>query len=143
MREDSGNLPVDPRLVPGQPPPSTINGPGPERIITGEAVHPAAAPEADKKAPEQKDALRDIVETIVFVVVLVLLLKAFMAEAFVIPTGSMAPTLLGYHRVIKCPECGFRFPVNMSKQFDSQESTPQRILGCECPNCGLRIDSSN
>jgi signal peptidase I len=143
MREDSGKIPVDPRLAPGQPPPSAVNGPASERIATGEPLHPAAAAEADKKVPEQKDAFREIVETVVFVVVLVLLLKAFMAEAFVIPTGSMAPTLLGYHREIKCPECGFRFPVNMSKQYDAQETQRERITGCECPNCRLFIDGNN
>jgi signal peptidase I len=89
--------------------------------------------------PEQKDAFRETVETVVFVVVLVLLLKAFMAEAFVIPTGSMATTLLGYHRTIECPECGFRFPLNTSRQVEDN----QPITGCRCPNCNLHIDANN
>ena len=66
-----------------------------------------------------------------------------MAEAFVIPTGSMATTLLGYHHDVICPECGFRFPLNMSKQFDEQEANRERITGCTCPNCQLHIDASN
>src|SRR5437773_1301014 len=47
-----------------------------------------------EKPPEVKDSFREIIETIVFVVVLVLMLKTYLAEAFVIPTGSMATTLL-------------------------------------------------
>ena len=58
-----------------------------------------------------KDSFREIVETVVFVIVLVLLLKTFVAEAFVIPTGSMAETLLGYQRWVTCSKCGhlYRF----------------------------------
>jgi signal peptidase I len=75
----------------------------------------------------------------VFVVVLVLLLKAFVAEAFVIPTGSMATTLLGYHKQVTCPECGYTFPVNCSAEADPQQTEPQPVTGCRCPNCRLHI----
>src|SRR5205085_5198115 len=79
---------------------------------------------------------RDVVETVVFVVVLVLLLKSFAAEAFVIPTGSMAETLLGYNKDVKCPSCGITFPVNCSNEVDPQEESRPRITnGCTCPNC--------
>ena len=141
---NSGNNPNDPRFAPGQPPN------GPVRIATSPiaagapAGRTASAPATDKdKKPEQKDAFREIVETVVFVVVLVLLLKAFLAEAFVIPTGSMATTLLGYHREITCPQCGFRFPLNMSKWLDAQDPDRERITGCTCPNCFLHIDEQN
>lgn len=87
--------------------------------------------------PAQTSSGREVVETIVFVVVLVLLLKSFVAEAFVIPTGSMATTLLGYHEDVTCPQCGYRFPVNCSKQV---EDKAQPIIGCTCPNCRYPID---
>jgi len=80
-----------------------------------------------------------VVETIVFVVVLVLLLRSFLAEAFVIPTGSMATTLLGYHREVTCPQCGYHFPVNASKEADADEPVHQELTGCKCPNCRLHI----
>jgi hypothetical protein len=101
----------------------------------------APAPEAAAKgrpAPEA-DSLREVVETIVFVIVLVLTLKTFVAEAFVIPTGSMATTLLGYHRNVTCPECGYTFPVNVSQEADPQNGVPERITGCTCPNCRKHI----
>jgi signal peptidase I len=79
---------------------------------------------------------REIVETVVFVVVLVLLLKTFAAEAFVIPTGSMAETLLGYNKKVTCPSCGYTFPVNCSNEVDPQDDSRPRITnGCTCPNC--------
>ncbi len=79
---------------------------------------------------------REVVETVVFVVVLVLLLKSFAAEAFVIPTGSMAETLYGYQKEVDCPSCGITFPVNCSNEVDPQEGNPKvPVNGCTCPNC--------
>jgi signal peptidase I len=82
-----------------------------------------------------KDAVREVVETVVFVVVLVLLLKTFVAEAFVIPTGSMAETLLGYQKWVECPQCHEVFPVNCSAEVDPQDGRPVPVTGCRCPNC--------
>ena len=85
---------------------------------------------------EIKDNFRETIETIVFVVVLVLMLKTFLAEAFVIPTGSMATTLYGYHKDIACEKCGFEFPVNVSPYVEPGEGRgPQPILAARCPNC--------
>ena len=91
------------------------------------------------------DSAREIVETVVFVVVLVLLLKSFAAEAFVIPTGSMAETLLGFHKDIQCPQCGHDFPVNCSDEVDPTDGSPpfreeNRVYRCICPNCRQAIE---
>lgn len=104
----------------------------PERHVDARAVVQAHA--------QPTDTFREIVETVVFVVVLVLLLKSFVAEAFVIPTGSMAQTLWGYQKVIYCPECGYTFPVNCSSEVDPQDNQPHAVRGCTCPNCRYHID---
>src|SRR5438067_9195708 len=84
--------------------------------------------------------LREVAETVVFVVVLVLLLKTFVAEAFVIPTGSMATTLWGDQKEVTCPECDFNFPVNCSTEHDEErKSDNNKVIGCICPNCRYRI----
>jgi signal peptidase I len=101
------------------------------------AIGKAAAKSADDAT--QPDGVREIVETVVFVVVLVLMLKSFAAEAFVIPTGSMAETLLGYQKMTVCPKCGYRFPVNCSQEADPTDPPPVRVRGCTCPNCRERI----
>jgi signal peptidase I len=88
----------------------------------------------------QADSIREVVETVVFVVVLVLLLKSFAAEAFVIPTGSMAETLWGYQRVVVCPKCGYQFPVNCSQEVDPQDNHHAQLTGCTCPNCRYHVD---
>jgi signal peptidase I len=105
---------------------------------------PAQAKALSKKAAaasETKDSVREIIETVVFVVVLVLLLKSFVAEAFVIPTGSMAETLYGYQKIVKCPKCDFEFPVNCSSEVDPQQgSGPAEVVGGICPNCRFHVD---
>jgi signal peptidase I len=81
------------------------------------------------------DSTREVFETVVFVVVLVLLLKSFAAEAFVIPTGSMADTLYGYQKQVTCEKCGYEFPVNFSSVVDPQDGRPQVVESATCPNC--------
>jgi signal peptidase I len=81
------------------------------------------------------ESFREVVEMIVFVVVLVLMLKSFVAEAFVIPTGSMAETLWGYQKEVTCPQCGHEFPVNAASQVEEARFVNQ----CTCPNCRLQI----
>lgn len=82
---------------------------------------------------------REVVETVVFVVVLVLLLKSFAAEAFVIPTGSMAESEYGYHKDVVCPACSIEFPVNCSSEADPQDGPRVTVSDCKCPNCRKEI----
>jgi signal peptidase I len=89
----------------------------------------------------QSDSTREVIETVVFVVVLVLLLKSFTAEAFVIPTGSMAETLWGYQKLVKCPQCELEFPVNCANEVDPSDGSPPTWMGgCTCPNCRQHIE---
>ena len=104
--------------------------PGPSE---SDRMSSAAKPTPAKKPP--KDSLRELVETIVFVVVLVLILKLFVVEAFVIPTGSMAETLMGYHKTVQCEQCGHKFPVNSSEEVEGRKGVRIPVVGYHCPNC--------
>jgi len=89
-----------------------------------------------KKPAPKRDSFRELCETIVFVVVLVLMLKLFVVEAFVIPTGSMAETLYGFHKATECEQCGYIFDVNASCEVEaSQGRTRVPVSGYCCPNC--------
>lgn len=100
------------------------------------APPPKQAKEKEKKKESGRDSLREGIETLVFVVCMVLMLKLFVVEAFVIPTGSMAETLYGYQKIVTCPECGHVFPVNASREAEPQPgSPPVPITGYCCPNC--------
>src|SRR5207244_109013 len=121
-------------IAAGAPPASANNSLGNGPVRTSPRALRKTKPASQQ--PENKDSLREVVETVVFVVVLVLMLKTFVAEAFVIPTGSMAETLYGYQRMVVCDQCDYKFPVNCSSEVDPQRGNArQEVTGCFCPNC--------
>lgn len=71
--------------------------------------------------------IRQAFEFFVCLSVAVILFKAFLIEGYVITTGSMAPTLLGYHKQIVCPSCQVEFAVGVSNGKAPPHAT--------CPNC--------
>src|SRR5215813_12932304 len=80
-------------------------------------------PEGEKKASKPapvswERTLRETVESVAIAFILAFLFRTFEAEAFVIPTGSMAPTLQGRHKDIDCPKCGYRYRVSASREVD-------------------------
>jgi signal peptidase I len=70
--------------------------------------------------------IRETIESIVIAFVLAFLFRTFEAEAFVIPTGSMAPTLQGMHKDVDCPECGYRYQASAS--IEAPDERQQREL---------------
>jgi signal peptidase I len=81
-------------------------------------------------------AFRETVESIVIAFVLAFLFRTFEAEAFVIPTGSMAPTLMGRHKDVDCPKCGYRYQVSASEEApDNPNQQPSGCLAGMCPMC--------
>ena len=79
-------------------------------------------------------AQRETVEAFVVAFILALLFRAFLAEAFVIPTGSMAPTLMGAHKDVSCSQCGTSFQCGASRERNGTESSLVVVAGV-CPNC--------
>lgn len=77
---------------------------------------------------------RDTIEGLLSALALVLIIRHFAFEVFKIPTGSMAPTLLGQHRDVVCPNCGYGYIVDGGGNGIS----PQ---GARCPNCWYRLDA--
>jgi signal peptidase I len=106
-----------------------------EKYKTATATSPEQA--RQDHPPREVDPVREIIETVVFVIVLVLMLKTFVAEAFVIPTGSMAETLYGYQKLVTCKKCKYVFPVNCSYEVDGEQRG--YVNGCTCPNCRQQL----
>jgi signal peptidase I len=87
---------------------------------------------------------RETVESIVVAFTLALLFRAFEAEAFVIPTGSMAPTLMGRHKDLACESCGRPFTVGASSEEDDQsQSFREELAAREAEAARLARDASN
>jgi signal peptidase I len=78
--------------------------------------------------------LRQTVEFLVALSLCIMTFRTFAAEAYIVPTGSMAPTLLGLHKELRCSNCGFRFVLGM----DEAGRTGRAV----CPNCGQNENSS-
>lgn len=72
--------------------------------------------------------LRENLESIAIAIILALLIRQIVLEAFKIPTGSMAPTLLGIHKEVQCPNCDWTFNVG-EREVKNMEGN------VECPNC--------
>ncbi len=86
-------------------------------------------------------SIRETVESVVIAFILAFLFRTFEAEAFVIPTGSMAPTLQGRHKDVECPECEINYRAGASQENPDQ-NPPMAVLQCVCPNCGFVMDCS-
>jgi signal peptidase I len=100
------------------------------------------AKDKDKAKDPKKDkpadgGWRETVESIAMAVILALLFRGFVAEAFVIPTGSMAPTLMGRHKDVKCPECGQWYKTGASNEWDQDSNAPSGrfVTTTTCPVC--------
>lgn len=95
------------------------------------------AKSSDSK-PRRHDGTRETIESVVVAFILAFLFRTFEAEAFVIPTGSMAPTLLGRHKDVQCEQCKIWFTVGASDELGSNDQfyNPfNRLESAFCPNC--------
>lgn len=83
-------------------------------------------------------AVRETIESVIIAFILAFLFRTFEAEAFVIPTGSMAPTLMGRHKDVVCPKCGCPYQVSASEEVEqagvSRRKLP-RVAAGTCPMC--------
>ena len=122
---------------PSAGPTSDTRLPASETKVIGKSATPG------KRVPAgaTQRTIRETIESIVVAFVLAFLFRTFEAEAFVIPTGSMAPTLQGRHKDLICPKCGTHYRVSASSevgddsQADSGEAPPKGVVEGTCPNC--------
>jgi signal peptidase I len=165
--------PATPQTPPPAPPTSPASAAAaPASQTRAAATSPAvpstpATPKAPAPPPKSDDAslasIVDTIEAIIIALILALTFRAFVVEAFVIPTGSMAPTLLGAHFNVICPKCGYAFKRDGNPIFEyawnpqmgryevvqvkeHAELTSNRTVLSDvdapiiCPNCQYAID---
>ncbi|HEY3244478.1 MAG TPA: S26 family signal peptidase [Phycisphaerae bacterium] len=107
----------------------------PSATIRAESTRP------DTRAETTHEGVKDTLESIIVAFVLAFVFRAFVIEAFVIPTGSMAATLLGKHGTITCKDCGYEFDYGLTdlstpgptvEERQGQYGPNSRAV---CPNC--------
>ena len=123
-------------LVPGAAPESSTHSSEPAR------PHPRREP--------PRENVKETIESILIAFILAFVFRAFVVEAFVIPSGSMAPTLLGGHMRFRCEECGSDWTLNYPGDVGSDDDSlniPTRtsddfqspaVVSTRCPNCGFQ-----
>jgi len=104
----------------------------------GEALDAAKDGVSTPREPEPDGSLRETMESIVIAFVLAFAFRAFVVEAFVIPTGSMAPTLLGEHVPMSCPQCGYAFTMTPADSVNYTVDCPQCTYSLVVPSYGTK-----
>ncbi len=107
----------------------------------------AAAPDPAARPAPSGGGVKETIESILVAFILAFVFRAFVVEAFVIPTGSMSTTLLGAHTRFHCPDCGYTFDLNYADPRaggdDDDVSVPATAgpihTPIYCPNCGFQV----
>jgi len=92
----------------------------------------------------RKDRAAEIAHTFEWLItafILAFLFRTFVMEAFRIPTGSMADTLMGAHFRLRCTQCGYPYeygydPRKYGMPRDTMPRGQIRGTYSRCPNCG-------
>src|SRR6187549_2062939 len=94
-----------------------------------------ASPQAKSApAPAPAGSVKETIESIVVAFILAFVFRAFIVEAFVIPTGSMAVTLYGNQVTKTCSTCGYEYAVGITERM------PPDTKNLRCPNCDTSFD---
>ena len=87
--------------------------------------------------------VRETIESILIAVVLALMFRAFEAEAFIIPTGSMAPTLQGQHMDVTCEKCSYQYRAGASLENSTHAPQDRDLVDFTvCPICQYQMRMS-
>ncbi len=92
-------------------------------------------------------------EAIVLLAMTVTIFRAFFAEGYMISTGSMAPSLLGYHRQVCCSACRYQFArgaagvaedasQSVTASTAAEPSDPWQPVTTRCPLCGSAVSET-
>lgn len=74
--------------------------------------------------PTPGASVRETLTSLVIAFAMAFIFRGFVLEAFIIPTGSMAPTLLGAHMKFRSPQTGTDFDVGPWFYINDQENLP-------------------
>lgn len=100
---------------------------------------------SEKTARRKKNRAAEIADTFEWLItafILAFVFRAFVMEAFRIPTGSMADTLKGAHFRLRCRQCGYKYDYGFvpGKYGFHEDYVPRsghlKSYRTRCPSCG-------
>ncbi len=80
-------------------------------------------------------SFKSTIESIAVAFIMAFIFRAFIAEAYRIPTGSMAPTLYGAHRMKICHDCGYEYAYEIREAVKDGRKFIRGPRINVCPNC--------
>lgn len=112
---------------------------GPNSATAGDATVATATGESISGGPGLSLGLQlaETLQTVITALILAFMFRAFYIEAFIIPTGSMAESLLGEHATQLCPNCGWQFDYGPASTGGRTGEAFNQELIIRCPNCHL------
>lgn len=99
------------------------------------------APDHPRRADEQP-GMKETVISLAIAFVLAFVFRGFVVEPFIIPTGSMAPTLVGAHILARSPNSGTTWAIGPWRYLDSSHMRPsadQEEVIVPDPSTGERL----
>jgi signal peptidase I len=91
--------------------------------------------EAGEKRKARAVEIANTFEWLITAFMLAFVFRAFVMEAFRIPTGSMADTLKGAHWQLGCPQCGYEYAHDLGSELVRNHDVRIKS-GSRCPSCG-------
>ncbi len=83
----------------------------------------------------RRSAFGQLLRGMVGVFIGLIVVRSWFVEPFVVPSGSMAPTLLGVHAELLCSRCGYEIVYGLD------DGPARRVV---CPNCGqVQVESDD
>jgi signal peptidase I len=92
--------------------------------------------------PHQPTSVKETLTSIIIAFAMAFVFRGFIIEAFVIPTGSMAPTLLGAHMTFKSPYSGYEWTQGPREYADPGQTIPKPVqpgITATDPMTGLKV----
>lgn len=105
--------------------------PDPQAVARARAAAGLTPQRVENESAGDDHGILETVQSLVVAFVIAMTFRAFVTEGFVIPTGSMAPTLLGKHVRFEPPESGTDFAAGVD-----QTATGERIQRASAPSLG-------
>ena len=93
---------------------------------------------ADTKQKPETDVLGTVI-SLMMAFTIALAFRGFVLEGFVIPTGSMGPTLMGAHVRLFSPVTGYEYPTDVSPAIMDAQQQPNRPMAVMDPMLSQRV----